>query len=164
MFERFENLPLHVLVIHAVVVVLPVGALTGIAFALVPKWRWLLRWPVLLLGVGSALLAFVAILSGNAFLTAVPQLEQLIKLHRARGILLFWYSLAFMVLTILAFLWLAGPSPLASGKGAKATKSRPLELVLSAAVVVMGVLVIWQTVRTGDAGAKAVWSGLLPAN
>jgi hypothetical protein len=104
----------------------------------------------------------VAILSGNAFLTAVPQLEQLINLHRARGILLFWYSLAFMVLTILAFLWLAGPSPLASGKGAKATKSRPLELVLSTAVVVMGVLVIWQTVRTGDAGAKAVWSGLLP--
>jgi lysozyme family protein len=67
-----------------------------------------------------------------------------------------------MVLTILAFLLLAGPSALASGKGAKATRSRPLELVLSAAVVVVGVLVIWQTVRTGDAGAKAVWSGQLP--
>jgi hypothetical protein len=162
MFERFENLPLHVLVIHAAVVVLPVGALTGIAFALVPKWRWLLRWPVLLLGLGSALLAYVAMESGKALVAAVPQLAQLIKLHQARGLLLFWFSLAFMVLTILAFLWLTGPSALASGKGAKATKSRPLELVLSAAVVVMGVLVIWQTVRTGDAGAKAVWGGLLP--
>jgi hypothetical protein len=162
MFERFENLPLHVLVIHAAVVVLPVGALTGIAFALVPKWRWLLRWPVLLLGVGSALLAFVAKESGEAFVAAVPQLEQLVKLHRERGDLLFWFSLAFMVLTILAFLWLSGPSALASGKGAKATKNRTLELVLSAAVVVMGVLVIWQTVRTGDAGARAVWGGELP--
>jgi hypothetical protein len=162
MFERFGNLPLHVLVIHAAVVVLPVGALTGIAFALVPKWRWLLRWPVLLLGVGSALLAFVAMESGNAFVAAIPQLAQLVKVHQARGTLLFWFSLAFMVMTILAFLWLAGPSALASGKGAKATKSRPLELVLSAAVVVMGVLVIWQTVRTGDAGAKAVWDGQLP--
>jgi hypothetical protein len=164
MFERFEDLPLHVLVIHAAVVVLPVGALTGIAFALVPKWRWLLRWPVLLLGVGSALLAFVAMESGDAFVDAMPQLAQLIKVHRGRGILLFWFSIAFMVLTTLAFFWLTGPSPLASGKGAKATKHRPLELVLSTAVVVMGVLVIWQTVRTGDAGAKAVWSGLLPAN
>jgi hypothetical protein len=82
--------------------------------------------------------------------------------HRERGDLLFWFSLAFMVLTILAFLWLTGPSALASGKGAKATKSMPLELVLSAAVVVMGVLVIWQTVRTGDAGARAVWTGQLP--
>jgi hypothetical protein len=162
MFERFGNLPLHVLVIHAAVVVLPVGALTGIAFALVPKWRWLLRWPVLLLGVGSAMLAFVAMESGNAFVAAIPQLDQLVKVHRARGTLLFWFSLAFMVLTILAFLWLAGPSALASGKGAKATKSRPLELILSVAVVVMGVAVIWQTVRTGDAGARAVWSGQLP--
>jgi lysozyme family protein len=62
----------------------------------------------------------------------------------------------------LAFLWLTGPSALASGRGAKATKSRPLELVLSAAVVVIGVLMIWQTVRTGDAGARAVWTGQLP--
>ena len=162
MFERFENLPLHVLVIHAAVVVLPVGALTGIAFALVPKWRWLLRWPVLVLGAGSALLAFVAMESGDAFVAALPQLDQLVKVHRARGTLLFWFSLVFMVLIILAFFWLAGPSALASGKGAKATKSRPLELVLSAAVVVMGVLVIWQTVRTGDAGARAVWNGQLP--
>jgi hypothetical protein len=153
-----------VLVIHVAVVVLPVGALTGIAFALVPKWRWLLRWPVLVLGGGSALLAFVATESGNAFVDAMPQLAELIKVHRARGILLFWFSLAFMVLTILAFFWLTGPSPLASGKGAKATRRRPLELVVSTAVVVMGVLVIWQTVRTGEAGAKAVWSGLLPAN
>jgi hypothetical protein len=162
MFERFDNLPFHVLVIHAAVVVLPVGALTGIVFALVPKWRWLLRWPVLLVGVGSALLAFVSKESGEAFVAAVPQLDPLVKVHRERGDLLFWFSLAFMVLTILAFLWLTGPSALASGKGAKATKSRPLELVLSAAVVVMGVLMIWQTVRTGDAGARAVWTGQLP--
>jgi hypothetical protein len=162
MFERFDNLPFHVLVIHAAVVVLPVGALTGIVFALVPKWRWLLRWPVLLVGVGSALLAFVSKESGEAFAAAVPQLDPLVKVHRERGDLLFWFSFAFMVLTILAFLWLTGPSALASGKGAKATKSRPLELVLSAAVVVMGVLMIWQTVRTGDAGARAVWTGQLP--
>ncbi|MDX6240218.1 MAG: hypothetical protein QOG10_5038 [Kribbellaceae bacterium] len=162
MFERFDNLPFHVLVIHAAVVVLPVGALTGIVFALVPKWRWLLRWPVLLVGVGSALLAFVSKESGEAFAAAVPQLDPLVKVHRERGDLLFWFSLAFMVLTILAFLWLTGPSALASGRGAKATKSRPLELVLSAAVVVIGVLMIWQTVRTGDAGARAVWTGQLP--
>lgn len=162
MFERFDNLPFHVLVIHAAVVVLPVGALTGIVFALVPKWRWLLRWPVLLVGVGSALLAFVSKESGEAFVAAVPQLDPLVKVHRERGDLLFGFSLAFMALTILAFRWLTGPSALASGKGAKATKSRPLELVLSAAVVVMGVLMIWQTVRTGDAGARAVWTGQLP--
>ena len=37
MFERFGDLPLHVLVIHVTVLVLPVGALTAIVFALVPS-------------------------------------------------------------------------------------------------------------------------------
>jgi hypothetical protein len=163
MFERFGDLPLHVLVIHLTVLVLPVGALTAIAFALVPKWRWLLRWPALLLGLGSLVCAFVAKKSGEAFVAAVPQLEQLVKVHRDRGNLLFLFCIAFAVVAVAAFLLLSGPSALASGKGSKETKSRPLELLVSAAVVVIGIVVIYQTIRTGDAGAKAVWHGQLPA-
>jgi hypothetical protein len=162
MFERFGDLPLHVLVIHAAVVVLPVAALTAIAFAVLPRWRWLLRWPALLLGLGSLVLAYVAKESGEAFVAAVPTLEKAVEVHQERGDLLFWYCLVFAVIAVVAFLLLGGPSALASGKGAKATKSRPLELLTSAAVVVIGVLVIWQTIRTGDAGAKAVWDGQLP--
>lgn len=162
MFERFGDLPLHVLVIHAAVLVLPAAGVTAIVFALVPKWRWLLRWPVLLLGIGSVVLAFVAKKSGEAFVAAVPPLQQLVKEHEARGDLLFWFALAFAVLTVVASLVLGGPSALATGAGAKATKSRPLELVISAAVVVMSLVLIWQTIRTGDSGAKAVWDGQLP--
>jgi hypothetical protein len=163
MFERFGNLPLHVLVIHVAVIVLPVSALTAIVFALVPKWRWLLRWPALLLGLGSLACAFVAKKSGDAFVAAVPDLVQVVKLHRSRGNLLLWFCLILAVVVVLAFLLLSGPSSLASGKGAKATKSRPLELAVTVAVVVIGVVVIWQTIRTGDAGARAVWDGRLPA-
>ena len=162
MFERFGDLPLHVLVIHVAVVVLPVAALTAIVFALVPRWRWLLRWPALVLGVGSLVVAFVARKSGEAFLAAVPGLQQAVALHQKRGDLLFWYCLIFAVIAIAAFLILSGRSPLASGKGAKATKSRPLEVITQVAVVVIAVLVIWQTIRTGDAGARAVWGGTLP--
>jgi hypothetical protein len=162
MFERFGDLPLHVLVIHAAVVVLPVAALTAIAFAVLPRWRWLLRWPALLLGLGSLVLAYVAKESGEAFVAAVPTLAQAVRVHKERGELLFWYCLIFAVIAVVAFLLLGGPSALASGKGAKATRSRPLELLTSAALVVIGVLVIWQTIRTGDAGAKAVWDGQLP--
>ncbi|MEV0290086.1 DUF2231 domain-containing protein [Kribbella sp. NPDC050820] len=162
MFERFGDLPLHVLVIHAAVVVLPVAALTLIAFAVLPRWRWLLRWPALLLGLGALALAYVAKESGEAFVAAVPTLEQAVRVHEERGDLLFWFCLVFAVVSVAAVLLLGGPSALASGKGAKATKSKPLELVTSAAVVVIGVLVIYQTIRTGDAGAKAVWDGQLP--
>jgi hypothetical protein len=163
MFERFGDLPLHVLVIHLAVVLLPVSALTAIVFAVVPKWRWLLRWPTLLLGLGALVVAYVAKKSGDAFVAAVPELEQLVKVHKDRGGVLLVYCIVFAVVAIAAFLLLGGPSSLGSGKGAKATRSRPLELVVSAAVVVVGVVVIWQTIRTGDAGAKAVWDGRLPA-
>jgi hypothetical protein len=162
MFERFGDLPLHVLVIHLTVLVLPVAALTAIVYALVPKWRWLLRWPTLVLGVGALVCAYVAKESGEAFVAAVPQLQPLVKVHQDRGDLLFWFVLVFALVAVAAFLLLTGPSALASGKGAKATKSRPLELVMSAAIVVIGVIVIVQTIRTGDAGAKAVWTGQLP--
>ncbi|WP_329002279.1 hypothetical protein OHA18_04225 [Kribbella sp. NBC_00709] len=157
MFERFGDLPLHVLVIHLTVVLLPVAALTLIAFAVVPKWRRLLRWPALVLGVGALVCAFVAKESGQAFVNAVPTLAKAVALHEKRGDLLFWYCLIFAVVAVAAFLLLAGVT------GDKATSSRPLELVTQAAVVVIAVLVIWQTVRTGDAGARAVWEGQLPA-
>ncbi|MFC6162032.1 DUF2231 domain-containing protein [Kribbella sp. NPDC058693] len=157
MFERFGDLPLHVLVIHLTVVLLPVAALTLIAFAVVPKWRRILRWPALVLGVGALVCAFVAKESGEAFVNAVPTLSKAVELHSKRGDLLFWYCLIFAVVSVAAFLLLAGV------RGDSATKIRPLELVTQAAVVVIAVLVIWQTVRTGDAGARAVWEGQLPA-
>lgn len=159
MFERFGDLPLHVLVIHAAVVVLPASALVAIAYAAVPKWRWLLRWPTLLLGLGSLVLAFVAKESGEAFVKAKPALNQIIKEHEERGDLLFWFALIFAVVAVAAAFLLSGPSALASGKGARAGGRRPLELVVSAAMVVIAVMLVVQTVRTGDAGAKAVWDG-----
>ncbi|GAA2827912.1 DUF2231 domain-containing protein [Kribbella solani] len=162
MFERFGDLPLHVLVIHLAVVVLPVSTLTAIAFVAVPKWRRLLRWPALVLGVGALVCAFVAKKSGDAFVTALPQLLPLVQLHRSRGNLLLWFVLAFAVLVVAAFLLLGRPSAPAGARDGRATISRPLELLVIGAVVVMAVVVIYQTILTGDAGARAVWGNILP--
>ncbi|GAA1585910.1 hypothetical protein GCM10009804_47580 [Kribbella hippodromi] len=159
MFEQLGNLPLHVLVIHLAVVVLPVSALTAIAFVAVPKWRRLLRWPALVLGVGALVCAFVAKKSGDAFVTALPQLLPLVQLHRSRGNLLLWFVLAFAVLVVAAFLLLGRPTALSGGRAAI---SRPLELLVIVAVVVMAAVVIYQTILTGDAGARAVWGNILP--
>ncbi len=161
MFERFGDLPLHVLVIHLAVVLLPVAALTAIAFAAVPRWRWLLRWPMLLLALASAACAFVAKQSGLAFLAAKPALAQLVAVHKSRGTLLFYFALIFAAVAVLAFLWLTGPTALASGRGAKTGTNRVLELAVSGALIVMAVLLAYQTIRTGDSGAKAVWTGIL---
>jgi hypothetical protein len=162
MFERFGDLPLHVLVIHAAVVLLPTAALAAIAFAVLPRWRWLLRWPVLLLGLASFAIAFVARKSGEAFVAAVPELKQLVRVHQERGNLLFWFALGFAVACVLATLLLPGPSALASGRGARTGGNRLLNGLVSVLLIGISVALAWQTYRTGSAGAGAVWDGRLP--
>ena len=66
-FETITGLPLHPLVIHAVVLLVPLLVLAGIVYALVPRLRGRIGWVAVLLalaGVGSTLLAK---LSGDAF-------------------------------------------------------------------------------------------------
>jgi glucan phosphoethanolaminetransferase (alkaline phosphatase superfamily) len=162
MFERFQDLPLHVLVIHVVVAMLPLAALAAILFAVLPKWRWLLRLPVVVLGLGAVAVTYVARESGQAFVAAVPDLAQIVKEHEEHGDLLFWYSLAFAAVCVLAVLLLPGPSALASGRFAREGGNRVLNGLVSVVVIAISVLLVWQTYRTGDSGAKAVWDGQLP--
>ncbi len=163
MFERFGDLPLHVLVIHLAVVLLPVAALTAIVFALVPQWRWLLRWPVLVLGVVSFVVAFVARKSGEAFVAAIPGLQQAVApAPEARR------PVVLVLPDLRGDRHCRVPDPqraIPSGqwKGCEGNEEPPPRgRSPSVAVVVIAVLVIWQTIRTGDAGAKAVWGGQLP--
>ena len=39
---ELNGVPLHPLVVHAVVVLGPLAAFAGLAYAIVSKWRWLL--------------------------------------------------------------------------------------------------------------------------
>lgn len=66
MFDTIAGLPVHALVVHAVVVLGPLAALMLLAYALRPTWRTGLRWPTLLLAAVSAVSAFVATQSGEA--------------------------------------------------------------------------------------------------
>src|SRR5688500_2904906 len=64
---EINALPLHVLVVHAAVTLTASAGLAARAFAVVPKWRDWLRWPVaiaVVVAFGSAWLAF---LSGGVF-------------------------------------------------------------------------------------------------
>ena len=66
MFDTITGLPVHALVVHAVVVLGPLAALMLLAYALRPTWRTGLRWPTVVLAVGTAVAAFVATQSGEA--------------------------------------------------------------------------------------------------
>lgn len=65
MFDTISGLPVHPLVVHAVVVLGPLVALGLVGYAVMPRWRIGLRWPLLGLAIVSALSAFTAVESGE---------------------------------------------------------------------------------------------------
>jgi hypothetical protein len=160
MFNQINGLPAHVLINHAAVVLTPLVALGAIAFALRPSWRWWLRWP-LAASTAVALGAILATVHSGVILkqnlgSHLP--PEIIATHEHRGHQLQVLMWVFTAVVLVAVVSLGGPTALASGKGAReGVASRPLQYVISAVLVVGAVLVIVQVVRTGDAGARAVW-------
>ena len=67
MFGEFRGLPLHVLVVHAAVIFVPLAALCAVLFVALPRWRYLLRWPLVALTVISLVNVLVAVQSGLTF-------------------------------------------------------------------------------------------------
>jgi len=59
MFDLIGGLPVHALVVHAVVVLLPLLAVVTVVFVIRPRWRRELPWAILgnLLAFGAALVA-----------------------------------------------------------------------------------------------------------
>lgn len=149
-------MPLHPLVVHAVVVLGPLAALTGLVYAAVPRWRWLLRWPLLVLAVVTAVASVVAAQAGEALLDMRPELEPLVEEHEELGELLRTVSLGYVLVAGFAAWALGGVSALASGRGAQ--ESRGVLGTVSAVLLVaasIGLLVV--LFLAGDSGSQAVW-------
>ena len=158
MFETVSGLPLHPLVVHAVVVIGPLSALGAVAYALVPRWRSWLRWLVFLGAAATAGAAFVARESGEFLESRVTggqpptgDLERHIELA-GRLVYVTWGWLVLVVIVCLVV-----PAAL-----------RRRESTPTSANVVGGVLLvagaaalIGFTVLTGDAGSSAVWGGVV---
>ncbi|MEP7088665.1 MAG: DUF2231 domain-containing protein [Nocardioidaceae bacterium] len=153
---EISGLPLHPLVVHAAVVLIPLTALLGIALGVLPRWRWLSRWPTAVASVACVALAFLATTSGRSLATS-RHLEQLVHTHQARGDLLAKMTIVMAVVIVASAILLPGTSGLASGKGAVAKRVAYADRVLPVLLVVVAVAVLVQVVLTGDSGARALW-------
>lgn len=143
-----NGLPLHPLVIHATVVVLPILAIVSVAY-LRPRWQPALRWPLAALAVVSAALVWFTGVTGRSlehdrFATATGVLAQRIQHHQdlAGKLALATYVLAgiAVVMTVLR-----GRLP------------EWLTWIGSGLLVLGAVAVVVLCVLTGDAGARAAW-------
>ena len=159
MFDYIFGLPMHVLVIHGIVVLVPLVAVLAIAFAVLPRWRAVLRWPVAIGAVLSAAGAWVAAESGEALLVRVSQVRStttdfdLVQAHIDAGYRVRLFATIFLVVALAAF-WLLKP-PARDGVG-----SRPLQIAVAALLVAASIALIVTVVLAGHAGSAATWSDL----
>ena len=159
MFDYIFGLPMHALVIHAVVVLVPLSALVAIAFAVRPVWRHTLRWPVAIGGVISGVTAYVAAESGEALQRRVTQVRasttdlKLLSEHVEWGDRAKLLCLAFMVLSLVAAWFLRAPD-------SDEPRRRMLEVPLAILLVVSAVTAVITVVLAGHAGAQVTWAGL----
>jgi hypothetical protein len=158
---EIDGLPLHALVLHAAVVFTPLAGLFAIVFAVVPRWRYLTRWPTAALTLTALGSVWLARISGMALANDPDRgpLGQLasVQKHQARGSQLSLLMILFAVVVGVAVWALSGPSGFASGRGGQVARGTTLDKVLPALVVVASLLVLVWVFLTGDAGSRAVW-------
>lgn len=147
--ETLGGIPLHPLVVHAVVVLLPLAALSVIAIALVPKWRT--RFGILVVAAATVVLAFVPIAtsSGEQLEETVPASSQL-EDHVGLGEGVIFWAVPLVVLSVA--LWWFGRLAQA---GSPVPRWLNVLVTVAAVIVSLGSLVL--IVLVGHSGAKAVW-------
>lgn len=159
MFDLVLGLPVHALVVHAVVVLVPIAVVVAVAYVLRPRWRHLLRWPTAIGALVAGTTAFVAAESGEKLLVRVSQTRasttnfELLQQHvdwgnRAK------VACALFMLLALAAAWFVRPPD------EEEPRARPLEVLVSVVVVLASVAAVTTVILAGHAGSKVVWSSL----
>ena len=154
----FNGLPIHVLLVHFVVIVVP---LTSLCLVLSMFWPAARKR----LGIVTPLLALAALISVPLTTQAGEALEEqvdetaLTEIHTEMGEDLLPWAIAMLVVAVLVWAWFRYFT--GEGRYAKRLASRPLRLtitiLLAVAVVIVVIGSVYTVIVVGESGAKAVW-------
>lgn len=147
--ETVFGLPVHPLVVHAPVVLIPLTALGLVAVAVVPRWRRPYGPLVAAGSVAAFFSALAARLTGEAFeesLDLGSPVAEKVEIHEQLGQMLPWFVLVQAVLAVALVL--------VDRRGA----GRAVVLTVAVLAVVAAGAATVQVVRTGHAGSEAVWN------
>lgn len=161
MFDKIGDMPLHPLVIHAVVFGIPLAALLAILFAF-PRTREWARWPLAIVVVGATAVTLVARQSGLAFEAALGikpgnPVGDLILQHSLLANQLFYIMIVFAAIGLINVFVVRKRT---SDDGAK--QPAVIRVVLPILLVAAALVALIWIVRVGDLGARAVWNPTAP--
>jgi hypothetical protein len=151
--EEVSGLPLHVLLVHAVIVLIPIAALLTVLSAVWPAARRRLGIVTPLVGLVTLILVPITTNAGEWLLARVHS-TPLIQEHAEIGTSMIWFAVGLFVASVLAW---GVPTLLAR----RSRQSPPPWVGVVVAVVAVGLAgaSVVQVVRVGEAGSRAVWTG-----
>ncbi|WP_036227630.1 DUF2231 domain-containing protein [Marmoricola sp. URHB0036] len=152
---EINGVPLHPLVVHGAVVFVPLAALASIAYV-VPRWRWLARWPALLLTLVASVAVQLSIMTGEDIEESRHLDSPLVHNHSEWAEKLRIAVFALTAVMVVAF-WALGHVTRLSGAQDRDAKLAVLEKPMIVLLPLLAVAVLVLVFLTGDAGARAVW-------
>ena len=151
-----NGLPLHVLLVHAVVVLVPLTALGLVLSALWPAARRRLGFVTALLGL--ALIALVPLTTqAGQWLKSRVASTPLVETHASLGDRLWPWSLALGILAIASWLWYFFAARRDHRHTSHRRARRAVATVIAILAVVVGGVATYQTIVVGESGTRAVW-------
>lgn len=146
LFDTVAGLPVHPLVVHAAVILLPISAIALIVIYFVPRWRKQYGWLTMIAMAAGAAAGVVAKESGEALAARVGLPAQ----HQQLADVLVPVAVVTLVVSAIWF-WLQRRADASDTTSVAAKVVGGLAVALSLAVVVL-------TVMVGHAGATAAWA------
>jgi uncharacterized membrane protein len=152
------GLPLHPLVVHATVVLVPLAALTVLLAAVLPRFRRWAGWLPLLLAAGALVVTPLATSTGENLEHQSAE-NALVQRHAELGGLLIWWVAPLFALALVAYVLARRRSERGSGTLGAGPAPRWLVVGLTVLGIVIPLGTLVQVVLIGHSGAQAVWSG-----
>lgn len=151
MLDTVIGIPVHPLIVHATVVIVPTAALAVALYAVWPRFRAWSRWGPLALALAAVALTPLSTSSGESLEHRVGG-GRLVEQHSHLADMLIWWVVPLAVLAVALHWW---------HRGARGTRSgRVLVLAAAALPVVVAAGTLVQVVLIGHSGAEAAWSGV----
>lgn len=145
--DNIFGLPVHPLIVHATVVIVPTAALAVALYALWPKFRAWSGWGPLALSVAAVVLSPLSTSSGESLEQRIGG-SKLIDEHTQLADLLIWWVVPLAVLAAVLFWW---------HRGDTTTRPAAIKVVLAVLSVAVAVGTLVQVVLIGHSGATASW-------
>lgn len=145
LFDTVGGLPVHILVLHGVVVGVPVMSLVTVAVALKPAWRARVGWAVVVLNALLLGLVWVTVQAGKALFARLDRIggvTDLVQEHAQNGLRMPWFALGLVVAAVVSAL---------------AGRRRGPGLLAVVVAVVAAAAATYAIFVTGESGSAALW-------